>query len=215
MSLYQAIQGSLDFCISRSMDLQILVYQHLWILGVWYLYIFGSLDPGISTSSDPGISTSSACRMFVSLHPSIQGSLDFHISTSTDLQTLIYEHLQILGGLYSAPLIAARIWSFQRNPVEWNLAGRPAIFCIPVSYHSGRIWAFQNWDQNVLWNLQEWKATESGYLFGTCPLPNNQCCFFGNGSPLFLSLPSPLPPAFATAATLHHSCHPSSLPTIG
>jgi len=39
--------------------------------------------------------------------------------------------LKELGGLISAPLIPAGIQSFWWNPVEWNLAGWPAIFCIP------------------------------------------------------------------------------------
>ena len=43
------------------------------------------------------------------------------------------------------PPILAGIWWILE---EWTLVGRPAIFVIPVSDHSGGTWAFWNWDQN-------------------------------------------------------------------
>ena len=46
------------------------------------------------------------------------------------------------GGLYTAPQISARIWSFWQIPVD-----------------SGGIWPFQNWDWNVPQNAPEWNAT--------------------------------------------------------
>ena len=66
------------------------------------------------------------------------------------------------GGLYSAPLIPAGIWSFLWNPVDsrgMNFDRKACYFC-----HSSA-WSFQNWDWNVLQNSQEWNATESSCLF--------------------------------------------------
>ena len=90
----------------------------------------------------------------------------------------IYHSLNFIGklvtecsrirGIYSAPLIPAVIWSFLWNPVDsrgMKFGRRPAIFIIPVPDHSSGIWVFWNWARNVLWNVWEQNATESGSLF--------------------------------------------------
>ena len=53
-----------------------------------------------------------------------------------------------LQGLYHAPVIPARIWSFLWNPVESFLAESPAKIAIPGTIYSSRIEPFQNWDRN-------------------------------------------------------------------
>ena len=57
-------------------------------------------------------------------------------------------HLEEGGGLYHAPVIPARIWSFLWNPVELFLAEPPAKITIPGTIYSGGIEPFRNWDQN-------------------------------------------------------------------
>ena len=60
----------------------------------------------------------------------------------------MHEFHGMKGGLYHAPVIPARIWSFLWNLVEFFLAESPAKIAILGTIYSGRIEPFQNWDWN-------------------------------------------------------------------
>jgi len=78
-------------------------------------------------------------------------------------------------GLISAPLIPAGIQSFWQNPADSSgiKFGRKACYFFHSSaFYSGGIWAFWNWDWNVLRNSQEWNAMESSCLFVSHLWPN-------------------------------------------
>ena len=79
------------------------------------------------------------------------------------------------GGLYSSPLIPAGFWSFQQNPVESNVAGRPAIFVILVPDHSTtETGMFRGLCRNGMqWNLVVYLF--SIYLLIICDVTTTTC----------------------------------------
>ena len=91
--------------------------------------------------------------------------------------------------------------------VEWNLAGRPANFLIPVCSHSSGIWLFQNLHWNGPGNGVPQNGQESVYLF----VMDNKQCLFGTHAhqtqPLFSShhhlfFPPPPPTMLVTTTAL-------------